>query len=83
MITPDPCSSIWRAAAGGDELGQQDRGDGRHELVDSQLEDRLAVAVLADAGARRVEFDVDAAGLPNDGLEVAVDRGRIQGVDHI
>jgi hypothetical protein len=41
------------------------------------------VPVLADAGSRRVDFDVDAACLLNDGLEVVVDRCRIQGVDHI
>ena len=70
-------------SARGDELGPQDRGDGRHELLDSQLEDRLAVAMFADARSGRVEFDVDAARLLNDGLEVVVDRRGVEGVDHL
>src|SRR5712691_5272431 len=67
-------------AAGGDELRGQN-GLGNQELRDGQIDRGLAIAVLDDAGAGRVELDVDASSLLNDPAEILVNSAVVEGVD--
>jgi hypothetical protein len=69
---------IWRAAARGDEVGDQPVGDGAGEVGRGHVDQRGALHVAA---VDQVERDVDAAGLGGHGLRVRVDGRLVEGVE--
>ena len=70
-----------RRTAGGDKLRGQD-GLGDQKLRDGQVDRGFAVAVFGDAGAGRVELDVDSSGVLDDPVEVFFNGAVVEGVDY-